>query len=79
MKLILQFFAPTLKALIGVISILFTVVSISYGGIVLIARAEAKNIENKIIAVREADIYYIKQRFDKIDNKLDSIYREARK
>lgn len=68
MKTLLQLFFPTIKSIILVISFIFTIVSISYTGIVMIAKTEAKNIEDKILAVRKADIEHLDKRFDYIDD-----------
>lgn len=67
MKTLLQILFPTIKSIILIISFLFTIVSISYTGIVMIAKTEAKNIEDKILAVRKADIEHLDKRFDRIE------------
>ena len=73
MKALLTFIFPSVKAIVAVMAFMFTVVSASYMGIVSIARTEAKSIEDKVLAVRSADMEYIKDRFDSIDNKLDKL------
>lgn len=67
MKALAQLLFPTLKAFIGVLMFMFTVVSVSYVGIVSIAKTEAKNIEEKIIAVRESDMSHLDKRFDRLE------------
>lgn len=74
MKALAQLLFPTLKAFIGVLMFMFTVVSVSYVGIVSIAKSEASNIEQKIIAVREADMQHLDKRFDRIEK----LIRETR-
>ena len=59
-----DFIVPTLSAVIKVVSLMFTIVSLSYGGIVYIAKSEAKTIEGKIMAVRSADMEHLNKRFD---------------
>jgi hypothetical protein len=64
---------PTLKAAFGVFSLMFTIVSASYIGIVMIAKSEATSIEKRIMAVRDVDFQHIDGRFDRTDAKLDKI------
>lgn len=78
MKQLLVFLFPTIKAIVGVISILFTAVSISYGGMVLIARGEARTIGQKMIAVRNADMEHINIRFDDTQKMLRELKRDIR-
>ena len=79
MKALWQFIAPTVKAVSGVLTIMFTLVAASYGGIVMIARSEAQAIESKIMAVRQADMGHLNQRFDDTHKLLREIKREIRK
>lgn len=79
MKALWQFIAPTVKATFGVISLMFTIVAASYGGVVLIAKSEANAIESKIMAVRAADMGHLNQRFDDTHKLLREIKREIRK
>jgi p-aminobenzoyl-glutamate transporter AbgT len=67
MKILWQFVGPTIQAIIKVMSLMFTTVAIAYGGIVFIAKGEAKNVEEKIIAVRTADMEHLNKRFDKLE------------
>jgi hypothetical protein len=67
MKAILQFIAPTVKAVFGVVSVMFGLVAASYGGIVFIAKSEAQAIESKVMAVRQADIQHLDKRFDRLE------------
>jgi len=79
MKSLWQFIAPTLKAAFGVVSVMFTVVAASYGGIVMIAKSEAHAIESRIMAVRNADFQHINQRFDDTHKLLREIRKDIRK
>jgi hypothetical protein len=79
MKALWQFIAPAVKAVYGVIAIMFTVVAASYGGIVLIAKSEAQAIESKMLAVRQADMEHLNTRFDDTHKLLREIKREIRK
>jgi hypothetical protein len=67
MKVLLQMIFPTIKAFVQVIAFMFTIVSLSYVGIVAIAKTEAKSIEDKVLAVRKADIEHLDKRFDRIE------------
>lgn len=67
MKTLASFLFPTIKAFVQVIALMFTVVSLSYVGIVAIAKTEAKGIEEKVLAVRKADMEHMDKRFDRIE------------
>jgi Na+-transporting NADH:ubiquinone oxidoreductase subunit NqrE len=79
MKTILQLIAPTLRATIGVFSLMFAVVAASYGGIVFIAKTEANAMESKVMAVRQADMEHLNARFDDTHKILREIKEEIRK
>lgn len=79
MKQLLVFLFPTIKAIIGVFSVLFTAVSISYGGMVLIARSEAKGLEQRMVAVRNADMQHLDRRFDDSHKLLREIREDIRR
>jgi hypothetical protein len=79
MKALWQFIAPTVKAVYGVIAIMFTVVAASYGGIVMIAKSEAQAIESRVMAVRNADFQHINKRFDDTHAMLKEIRKDIRK
>ena len=67
MKALLTFIFPSVKAIVAVMAFMFTVVSASYMGIVSIARTEAKSIEDKVLAVRSADMMHLDKRLDRIE------------
>lgn len=73
MKALAAFLFPTLKAFTQVIAFMFTIVSLSYLGIVAIAKTEAKSIEEKMMAVRDADIQHLDKRFDRIEKLIKEI------
>jgi hypothetical protein len=79
MKVMWQFIAPTVKAALGVLTVLFTIVAASYGGIVFIAKSEAQAIESKVMAVRQADMEHLNKRFDDTHALLREIKLEIRK
>lgn len=79
MKALWQFIAPTAKAVSGVLTLMFTLVAASYGGIVMIAKSEANAIESKLMAVRAADMGHLNQRFDDTHKLLREIKKEIRK
>lgn len=67
MKMIAQLLFPTFKAFIQVVGFMFTLVSLSYVGIVAIAKTEAKNIEDKVLQVRKIDMEHLDKRFDRLE------------
>ena len=73
MKTLLQFAAPTLKAIFGVIGVIVSVTMTSYYGIKSIATAQGEVVEAKVMAVRNADFQHINARFDSTEKKLDTI------
>lgn len=79
MKALLQFVFPTVKAVCGVIGFIVTLTMSSYYGIKSIAEAQGEVIEQKVMAVRNADYQHINARFDRQDAKLDDIIEMLRK
>ena len=77
-KTLLQFVAPTLKAIFGVIGIIVSVTMTSYYGIKSIATAQGEVVEAKVMAVRNADFQHINSRFDRTDAKLDKLLEVIR-
>jgi len=73
MKALLQLVSPLVKALFYVVGAIVTVTLTSYYGIQNIAKSEATVMEEKIMAVRNADFQHINGRFDKTDEKLERI------
>jgi hypothetical protein len=73
MKTLLQFIFPTVKAVCGVIGFIVTLTMTSYYGIQHIAEAQGQVVEDKVMAVRDADFQHINSRFDRQDQKLDKI------
>jgi hypothetical protein len=73
MKSLLQFIFPTVKAVCGVIGLIVTITISAYMGINEIAKAQGEVIEQKVMAVRNADFQHINGRFDRTDAKLDKI------
>lgn len=73
MKALLQFIFPTIKAVCGVIGLIVTITISAYMGINEIAKAQGEVIEQKVMAVRNADFQHINSRFDRTDVKLDKI------
>jgi hypothetical protein len=79
MKALLNFIAPTVKAAFGVVSVMFAIVAASYGGIVFIAKSEAQAIESKVMAVRQADMEHLNQRFDDTHEILREIQKDIKR
>ena len=67
MKALFTFIFPSIRAIVAVLAFMFTMVSTAYIGIVSIARTEAKRIEEKVIAVRTADLMHLDKRLDRIE------------
>lgn len=78
MKALIQFIFPTVKAISAVIGLMFTLTAASFYGINKIAKVQAEVIEEKMMAVRNADYQHINNRFNKVDKKLDKILRELK-
>lgn len=75
MKALIQFILPTAKAVFGVIGFIVTITVSSLVGINQIAKTQAEIVEERIVAVRDADFKHINGRFNNIDGKLDKILK----
>ena len=75
MKALLQFIFPTVKAICGVVGVIVTITASSLLFINQIAKVQAEVVEERIMAVRDADFKHINGRFDRTDAKLDKILR----
>ena len=73
MKALLQFVFPTVKAILTVIGFMLGLGWGAYHSVEVIAKAQGEVIEQKVMAVRNADFQHINGRFDRTDAKLDKI------
>jgi hypothetical protein len=73
MKALLQFIFPTVKAILTVVGFMLGLGWGAYHSVEVIARAQGQVIEQKVMAVRQADFQHINGRFDRTDAKLDKI------
>lgn len=73
MKTLIQFIFPTVKAILTVIGFMIGLGWGAYHSVEIIAKAQGEVIENKMMAVRNADFQHINGRFDRTDEKLDKI------
>jgi hypothetical protein len=73
MKALIQFVFPTIKAVFYVIGFIGSLSISAYMGLRTIAKAEAQVIEEKMMAVRNADYQHFNSRFDRSDAKLDKV------
>jgi hypothetical protein len=73
MKALLQFVFPTVKAILTVIGFMLGLGWGAYHSVEVIAKAQGEVIEQKVMAVRQADFQHINGRFDRTDAKLDKI------
>jgi len=73
MKQLLQFVFPTVKAILTVVGFMVGLGWGAYHSVEVIAKAQGEVIEQKVIAVRNADFQHINGRFDRTDAKLDKI------
>jgi hypothetical protein len=73
MKALLQFVFPTVKAILTVIGFMLGLGWGAYHSVEVIAKAQGEVIEQKVMAVRQADFQHINSRFDRTDAKLDKI------
>ena len=67
MKVLVQLIAPTLKALIGVVSVLVGLGWGAYAAVSLIARTEAGLVRDEIKMLRSADLQHLDKRFDRLE------------
>lgn len=73
MKALLQFVFPTVKAILTVVGFMLGLGWGAYHSVEVIAKAQGEVIEQKVMAVRQADFQHINGRFDRTDAKLDKI------
>ena len=73
MKALLQFVFPTVKAILTVVGFMLGLGWGAYHSVEVIAKAQGEVIEQKVMAVRQADFQHISGRFDRTDAKLDKI------
>ena len=73
MKALLQFVFPTVKAILTVVGFMLGLGWGAYHSVEVIAKAQGQVIEQKVMAVRNADFQHINGRFDRTDAKLDKI------
>ena len=73
MKALLQFVFPTVKAILTVVGFMLGLGWGAYHSVEVIAKAQGEVIEQKVMAVRNADFQHINGRFDRTDAKLDKI------
>jgi hypothetical protein len=73
MKALLQFIFPTVKAILTVVGFMLGLGWGAYHAVEVIAKAQGEVIEQKVMAVRNADFQHINSRFDRTDVKLDKI------
>jgi hypothetical protein len=73
MKSLLQFIFPTVKAILTVVGFMLGLGWGAYHSVEVIAKAQGEVIEQKVMAVRNADFQHINGRFDRTDAKLDKI------
>jgi hypothetical protein len=73
MKQLLQFVFPTVKAILTVVGFMLGLGWGAYHSVEVIAKAQGEVIEQKVMAVRNADFQHINGRFDRTDAKLDKI------
>jgi hypothetical protein len=72
-KALLQFVFPTVKAILTVVGFMLGLGWGAYHSVEVIAKAQGEVIEQKVMAVRNADFQHINGRFDRTDAKLDKI------
>jgi hypothetical protein len=73
------FIFPTVKAICAVIGFIVTITVASLAGINQIAKVQAEVVEDRMMAVRDADFEHINGRFDRQDQQLRSILTIVKK
>lgn len=73
MKGLIAFIFPTIKAIVSVVAFMIGIGWAAYGAVKVIAHSEASAIEEKVIAVRSADMEHLNKRFDKLEELIKSI------
>lgn len=79
MKALIQFIFPTVKAISAVIGLIVTMTVSSLLMINQIAKVQAEVVEERIMAVRNADFEHINGRFDRQDRQLRTILNIVKK
>ena len=67
MKALINFSAPTLKALLGVIVFVIGLGWGAYGAVYMIVKAEGQEIRREVKQIRDIDMGHINYRFDRIE------------
>ena len=67
MKALLQFIFPTLKAILGVVGFIIGMGWGAYGMVLAVAETQARVVEEKVMAVRNADFKHFDKRFDRLE------------
>lgn len=78
MKELAKFIFPTVKAVIQVTAFFVGIGWASYGAIMLIVKAEGKDIKVQVMEVRRVDMEHLEKRFDRVDRKLDLLINQGR-
>lgn len=75
MKTILELIAPTVKAIITVVGFMVGLGWGAYQAVESIAQTQASVVEEKVIAVRNADMQHFDKRFDRLESMIQNIDR----
>lgn len=67
MKTLWSLLPSAFKAIISVVIFFVSIGWAAYGSILLVVKAEGKDIEEKIMVVRRVDIEHLDKRFDRIE------------
>lgn len=73
MKLMWELLPPAAKAIFGVVAFFVGIGWASYGAVLLIVKAEGQDIRREVMKVRQVDIHYIADRFDRLEAKIDKM------
>lgn len=68
MKTLWSLLPSAVKAFVSVIAFFVGIGWASYGAVILIVKAEGKDIEEKIMVVRKIDMEHMDKRFDRIES-----------
>jgi hypothetical protein len=66
-KNLINFIAPTIKAIVQVFVYMAGLGWIAYGAVYMIVKAEGQEIRREVKQIRDIDMSYIAQRFDRIE------------
>lgn len=67
MKLLVQLIAPTLKAILTLVSVILGLGWGAYAAVSLIARTEAGLVREEIKQIRTIDMTHLDKRFDRLE------------